>query len=206
MSRLKSGRCSAPPVIAGFALAAGSDSGVAAAPATLKDDITNVVMPTLTGTVSEAATVNVYVNTNGDGSLEVGTDQLSGTTTVTATAGGTWSIPSTVSLNEAAVSTMIDGPRTLFAQAVAGETTSAVATLPIVLDTVGPQVSSVTANGQDVFLRTPTGPTAATTALDITFTDSTAAANATSLPDFAAINSVLAQQTSNYSLTGSESG
>ena len=111
----------ATPVITGFALAAGSDSGVSAAPATLKDDITNVVMPTLTGTVSEAATVNVYVDTNGDGMLEVGTDQLLGTTTVTATAGGTWSIPSTVSLNEAAVSTTIDGPRTLFAQAVAGD-------------------------------------------------------------------------------------
>ena len=196
----------AAPVITGFALAAGSDSGVAAAPATLTDDITNVVMPTLTGNVSEAATVNVYVDTNGDGVLEVGTDQLLGTTTVTAAAGGNWSIPSTVSLNEAAVSSTIDGPRTLFAQAVAGQNTSVVATLDIVLDTVGPQVASVTANGQDVFLRTPTGPTAATTALDITFTDSTAEANATALPTFAAINSVLAQETSNYSLTGANQG
>ena len=195
------------PAVSGFALAAGSDSGVAASPATLTDDITNVTggaaQPlTLTGTAQETSTVNVYA-------VGVSGNVLLGTTTVPGTdpsQTATWTVTdSTVSLNAASISATTDGARTLIAQAVnTSGISGAQASLKIVLDTVGPRVASVTANGQDVFLRTPTASTPSTTALDITFTDSSAKAAA--LASFAAVNGALAQNTANYSLIGLNQG
>src|SRR5208282_2647077 len=132
-------------VVSGFALAAGSDSGVANQAETFVDDVTNVTNPTLTGTAPAGSTVSVYVENDGNvnGSLNPGVNSLL-LGTATATASGAWSFTSPVSLNDPSVSTTIDSERTLFAQDSLDAAGNNYAQLNIFLETQAPTVSSVT--------------------------------------------------------------
>ena len=196
------------PAVTGLALASGSDSGVAATAATLTDNVTNVVRPTLTGMAPETSTINIYSGST--------SGQLLGTTTVPGSnpdLTATWTVTLGTSLNDPSVSSTTDGERTLVAQAV---NTSGIAgtadALDVFVNTAAPTVSSVTfaSNGQSVTSAT-SGPTPSTTGLDITFTDATASANATVVgtfnPDFAAVDSSFFSSASNYfSLAGASGG
>src|SRR5262249_42863277 len=110
----------APAAPATPVLDPGSDSGVKG------DNLTNVTLPTLTGTAEAGSTVTLY-----DGSTVLGT------TTVNAT--GAWSF--TVS------TTLADGAHSLTAIAtdVAGNTSPVSAALTLTIDTQPPTISDVTA-------------------------------------------------------------
>ena len=183
--------------VTGFALAAGSDSGVASDPPTLTDKITNVTEPTLTGTAPQGTKINVYA-------VGVAGNVLLGTTTVPGTnlnqkrnvVGGRFNGQSQrpFDLRHDGRCADADCARRQYVRSHRRQVS-----LPIFLNTAGPQVSGVTnaSNGQNV--QTPTGPTPTTTALDIAFTD---AEVRTTAFDFPVLDSVLAPNTSNYQLVG----
>jgi hypothetical protein len=191
------------PVVTGFALAAGSDSGISPYAETFADRVTNVTSPTLTGTAPQDSSVSIYADTDGNGTLDVGTDVLLGTVIVPAS--GTWSLTTPTSLNDPLISATTDGARTLFAQDSADDTSS-YAQLDIFLDTVGPRVANVTfiPTGQETFQRVPTSPNTSITGLDITFTDSPL--RTAEFQSFSALNYTLANIKSNYQLTGDKGG
>jgi hypothetical protein len=115
----------APATLGAPDMGSGTDSG-----ASTTDDITSNTTPTFTGTAESGSTVTLY---DTDGSTVLGT----GTAT-----GGNWSITS---------SALSAGAHTLTAKATdaAGNVSLASAGLAVVIDTSGPNVSSVTvpANG-----------------------------------------------------------
>ncbi|WP_428493714.1 Ig-like domain-containing protein [Rhodopila sp.] len=110
-------------------LAAASDSGVSST-----DDITNVGMPTFTGTGENGATVTLL-----DGTTTIGTG---------AVTGSTWSITATTALNEG------DNGITAEQTDAAGNASSSSDPLVVTLDTVAPTVTDVTASPSDATVQT----------------------------------------------------
>ena len=136
-------------------------------------------------------------------SLLLGTVTVPGTD---PTQNATWTFQSPTAdiLNLPQVSATQDGERTLFAQDSLDDPAS-YAYLNLYLDTIGPQVSSVTfGTGQDVFLSVPNGPTPSNNSIDITFTDNDI--RTADFPSFSALNNTLAQEIGNYNLTGAAGG
>ncbi len=196
------------PSVADFALAPGTgDSGIAPYAETFVDQVTNVTNPVMTGSAPEGSVVSVYVENDGNVNGSISNALLLGTATVPGTdptQNATWTFTTPTSLNDPSVSTTQDGERTLFAQDSLDDPAS-YAWLNLYLDTIGPQVSSVTfGTGQDVFLSVPNGPTPSNNSIDITFTDSDI--RTADFPSFSAVNNTLAHEISNYSLTGAAGG
>ncbi len=109
---------------AALALSPASDSGAQG------DDITNVALPTITGTGEAGATVTLL-----DGATTIGTG--------TVAAGGGWSITATTALTEGANS--ITATQT----DVAGNTSGPSGPLAVTIDTAGPAVTAVTGSPSD---------------------------------------------------------
>jgi hypothetical protein len=129
-----------PPAVTTPVLAAASDSGVSNT-----DDITNVTLPTFTGTAEAASTVRIFSD---------GTQIGSGL----ATAGGTYNINTTTALTS--------GPHNITATATdaAGNASVPTAALVVTIDTTAPTVSSI--------IRTGSNPTNATSVgYQVTFSE-----------------------------------
>ena len=158
----------APPVAFGQpgiltdGLHADSDTGVLADPATLADRITADSTPSFWGLAEADSIVQVFLDLDGDGVIDLNSDLLLGQTVATpfngnlAFADGYWEITSAIDLNDPLLvlpTLTRDGLRSLLvtAQDVAGnpmpvaDTITVVDEIDIFLDTQGPQV-------QDVFL------------------------------------------------------
>lgn len=162
----------APPVSFGQATAIsaadglfdGSDTGTANNGASFGDRITSDTTPTLWGRAEADSIVTLYLDTNGNGTIQPGTDFFLGQTVAVpldgnnAFPGGYWEITSAVDLNLAALGFGRDGARPLLvtAQDVAGNPVPAgvpptigaafIDALTIFLDTQGPQITGVSVN------------------------------------------------------------
>lgn len=185
----------APPVSFGDAvtandgLAGPSDTGVVPDAATRDDRITSDTTPTFFGQAEANAIVRVFADVNNDGAVNAG-DLLLGQTVATPLSGnnafadGFWEITSTIDLNEPSVFTL-DGQRNLLVTAEdnAGNVNGTAdgvgdvqQRLSIFLDTQGPRVAAVLANGTtdfDLFDPKPSvnGFTPLINTLDIAFPD-----------------------------------
>ncbi len=106
------------PTVTAPVLASVSDSGLTG------DDLTNIALPTLTGTATDGSTVSLY-----DGGLLIGTGTADATT-------GAWSVTATTPLNE--------GSNSLTATATDadGNVSLASPALSVTLDTTSPEVTS----------------------------------------------------------------
>jgi hypothetical protein len=184
-------------------------------PATPMTNITSVATPTLTGTTTPGATVNVYADTTGNGSTFNAGDLLIGTGTADATT-GVWTVPwnsAASSLNDPLYFPSLDGERYLFATATATDagtgvtTTSPPALLTMFLDTGAPSPVAVDLepSGDDVFGAPPSPASMQNQSeINITFEDT-----ATRTADYAnnnALNYVISREVPFYQLTGQVSG
>ncbi len=141
-------------------LAADSDSGVTTDPATFGDRVTNDTTPRLWGRAEANTVVRVYNDRDGDGVIDLATDDFLGQTVAVPFDGndafvddngdplGYWEIVSVLDLNEI-VGLPKDGLRRLLVTAedvagnpmpMGGEIADNVDTLNIFIDTQGPQV------------------------------------------------------------------
>ena len=170
-------------------LDAASDTGVTTMPATFADRITSDTTPTLWGRAEADTIVQLYLDRNGDGGLDLINDTFLGQTVALPFNGndaypdGFWSITSTLDLNQL-VGLPKDGLRTLLvtAEDVAGNPLNRAGfidgedVLNIFLDTQGPQVSDVFVTdvpGYDLFDPKPSvnGPTPLVRRITIDFVD-----------------------------------
>ncbi|MCA9248970.1 MAG: hypothetical protein KDA42_17715, partial [Planctomycetales bacterium] len=157
-------------------LDASSDTGVVGVDDTFADRITSDNTPTFYGTAEANSIVRLYVDSNNNGTLDVGMDQQIGQTVATPFDGtnaftdGQWTITST--------RVLADGERTLFvtAEDPAGNTSGAADSLAILVDTQAPRVERVYVTdepGYNLFAPKPEvdGPTPAITSLSIDVSD-----------------------------------
>ena len=147
----------------------GSDTGVATNGASFGDRVTSDATPTLWGRAEADSIVTVYLDSNGNGTIEPAADFFLGQTVATpldgnnAFSSGAWEITASTDLNSAAIlgalgGIVSDGARPLLvtAQDVAGNPVPIAGTigaglidaLAIFLDTQGPAVLNVSANAQ----------------------------------------------------------
>ena len=131
-------------------LVTSSDSGIAAGAATFADRITNDTTPSFHGLAEANSIIRMYVDTDGNGTLNRDFDLFLGSTVAVPSDGsnqnsvGAWTFTSELNLNDPALGFNLDGLRQIF---VTGEdpagnvTTDANADLlNFVLDTQGPQL------------------------------------------------------------------
>ncbi|REK09450.1 MAG: hypothetical protein DWQ37_18610 [Planctomycetota bacterium] len=150
------------PFLENDGLDSASDTGVEGQPATFNDRITSDTTPTFYGTAEANAVVRVYVDLNGNGTVEP-TDYLIGQTVASPIdgtnqfPGGRWVVESNVDLNNPNYFAK-DGVRTILVttEDPAGNQSpnnEDVERLDIFLDTQGPQITDVVIadrNGDDV--------------------------------------------------------
>lgn len=210
-------------------LAAESDSGVVTVPALFADRVTNDTTPKLWGRAEANTVIRVYHDRDGDGVIDLLTDDFLGQTVAVPFDGndafvdgngdplGYWEITSIRDLNEL-VGIPKDGLRQLLVTAedvagnpmpVANQISDGVDALEIFIDTQGPQVNSVQvvdAPGYDLFDPKPSvnGPTPLINALDINFVDQPSRVAADFVYD-ALVNGI-ATTPGNYLLAGDHVG
>ncbi len=127
----------------------------------------------------------------------------------------TWSFTSSTSLNNLGSLVATDGERTLFIQDSADVAGGGYWKFNIFLDTAGPQVTGVTLVPSGVPVSGQTGPTPATSGLDVTFSDaavrtadfpSAPTASNLNAPENSAVYSNLGNDPNFYTLTGAKGG
>jgi hypothetical protein len=201
-----------------------TDSGVIDQSGTFVDAITNDTTPNFIGVAEANSVVRLYLDLDGDAVFDPPTaaagdpeDLLIGTTVAVPEDGtnqfpnGFWSITSEYDLNNVGLGT--DGLRTFFvtAEDLAGNISPADST-EILIDTRGPQVTSVTRpDGISVFDPKPTtGPTPLIDSIIVNFQDFPARDAGTAAPGgpflHTAINTTLAAELGNYLLVGDQVG
>ncbi|MDX1946758.1 MAG: DUF4394 domain-containing protein, partial [Pirellulaceae bacterium] len=175
------------PNVANDGLHPDSDSGIGFNQPTLVDRVTNATTPKFFGQAEANSVVRLYVDMNGNGTVEPATDIQIAVTTAIPLDGtnqyptGYWEATSNVDLNGPQFP--LDGLRTILATAedVAGNINALspldVTDLQIFLDTRGPQVTDVDINNAgnpyDLFDPKPStdGPTPLVNSLVISFQD-----------------------------------
>ena len=201
-------------------LAASSDTGVTTMPSTYADRATSDTTPLFWGRAEADAIVQLYLDRNDNGVIDIGIDNFLGQTVALPYDGndaypdGYWEINSALDLNQL-VGLPKDGLRSLLvtAEDVAGNPLDVAAAevdqLDIFLDTQGPQIADVTvpdAPDYDLFDPKPseTGPTPLVYSLTVDFVDQP---NRVS-PDFLyeALVGGIATNPGNYLLVGDHVG
>ena len=175
----------------GDGLSAASDSGVdtPADAATLSDRITNVTNPTIFGTAEANAIIQVFVQTTAAGApvpfVLIGQTTAVPIDGTNADPKGSWSVQSSINMNDPTYFSPKDGERHIFVVAtdLAGNATPApgavgAVTMTIFEDTSGPQISNIFITGSPTFnlfgLKPNNqlqGPTPLVNSLTITVTD-----------------------------------
>jgi hypothetical protein len=210
---------------AGDGLNSASDSGVATMPATFADRITSDTTPSFWGRGELDSIVRLYVDGNGNGSFDSGSDPFIGQATVLPANGlgdeedgGFWEVASVIDFNDPTIFSARDGLRTVFVtvEDAAGNPnepgdsngSDADEMLQLFIDTQGPQITSVditNAPAFDLFNPKPTSatPTPLINSLTISFAD---------LPDRAtpflhpAVKSDIASNPAHYQIVGDTYG
>lgn len=170
------------------------DTGIANQPATFSDNITSKSAANFTGEAETGNWVQLFVLDRNGIPQFIGTASSNGA--------GQYLIDPTIDLNNLTFFDL-DGVRTLFAVSTDAAGNESIATpLDIFLDTRGPQVIGVLANGVDLLAPKST-PGQAITSIDIFFIDQPARTDAFLYP---AVNETLATTLGNYALVGKKTG
>lgn len=210
------------PALAADGLDASSDTGVIGEPTvpvdTFTDRVTSDTTPTFFGTAEADAIVRLYVDTNGNGTLD-GADRLIAETVATPVDGtnqdptGRWTATSNVNLNDSSLGLGVDGTRRIFvtAEDVAGNVSDP-QTLLIFVDTAGPQVTAVQITGEPGYNlfglkpgNAPQGPTPLVYSLTIDVQD-LPDRDTVNFPQHFALALVTAMEQGNYELRGDANG
>ena len=209
-------------------LTASSDSGVTTVPDTYADRVTNDTTPTMWGRAEANSIVQLYLDRNANGTIEIGVDDFLGSTVAVPFDGndaypeGYWEITSALDLNQL-VGMPKDGLRRLLVTAedlagnpmvMGGQITEGIDELQIFIDTQGPQVTDVRiadALDYDLFDPKPSedGPTPLVNTLRIDFQDlPNRLDQALAINDFLyeALVEGIAETPGNYQLVGDHVG
>ena len=192
----------------------GSDTGVVGVAASFQDRITSDTTPGFVGQAEADATVRVYVDRDGNGSVDPD-DLLIGTSTATTSGTnlnplGQWQLTSTVDLNDPQTFS-IDGVRRLLvtAEDLAGNVAAPDA-LTIFIDSQGPQISDVDINARgnpfNLFNPAPSdGPTPPVYSLVLSVKDLAARSDVDANFLYPAFDVGLVENPGHYSLIGDNS-
>ncbi len=213
-----------PPVFFGLATVAtdgldpASDSGVIGVPATFTDRITRITTPTFFGTAEANSIVRLFLDLNGNGTVDVG-EPLIGQTVALPFDGtnqfpnGRWTVRSNVDFNDPTFFPVRDGTRRVLvtAEDLAGNV-SAPQSLAVFIDTQGPQVANVQVTGFpgfNLFGLKPgnlaQGPTPLVNSLTISLTDSPNR-DTTLFPTFQAFVATIAATPGIFTVIGDNTG